>query len=74
MEICYLSARSWGHTWKDFLDLPIPLWWLEFDEHMRQNKLMEESLNPSPVQRKSGMSSKEWAEARKRHKEKQKNG
>lgn len=50
------------------MDLPIPLWWLEFDDKLRESKAVEESVSKSKV--RAGFSSAEWDDAKRRHREK----
>lgn len=66
METAYVLARGWGIGWKDFMDLPIPMWWLEFDENFRANKEIENASSPGFA----GYSNSEWDKAIKAHREK----
>lgn len=54
------------------MELPIPLWWLEFDQQLRENKAVEKVQGEAPGL--GGFSKREWDEARKRHREKLKHG
>jgi hypothetical protein len=51
------------------MDLPIPMWWAEFDAKLKVQKKLQETQKGSG----SGLSKfsqAEWAAAKKRHKEK----
>jgi hypothetical protein len=74
VENCYVLARSWGHSWRDFMDLPIPMWWLEFDQKVRESRELEQATKTNPARQKSGLSSSDWIKAHRRHKERMKNG
>ncbi len=65
-------ARSWGHTWQDFLALPIPMWWIEYEFHLQQQEQIEKSVNQPAGAGK--FTEAEWQRAREEHKRKMKNG
>lgn len=69
VESCYVAARSWGHSWQDFLDLPIPMWWLEFDYHVKHSKQVDRSLKEQKIGL-GGFTEAEWEDARKAFKRK----
>jgi len=54
------------------MDLPIPLWWLEFDAKLKEQKALKEAAGGKSSN--TGFSSADWAEARRKHSEKMKNG
>lgn len=73
MEIAYVRAREWGHSWRDFLDLPIPMWWLELNEKLRVQKLIEEERDKS-TPGLGGFSRADWKKARNEHRKKRNGG
>ena len=72
VDHAYCAARDWGHSWRDFMDLPIPFWWTEFDGKLRMQKKLEQAES-GKTPGLGGFSKADWAEAKKRHKE-MKNG
>jgi len=56
------------------MDLPIPMWWLEFDQKVREDRELKQATKTNPARQKSGLSSAEWADAHKRHRARMKNG
>ena len=51
------------------MDLPIPMWWAEFDAKLKVQKKLQEAQKGSGSSM-GKFSQEEWAAARKRHKEK----
>lgn len=69
VESCYVAARLWGHSWQDFMSLPIPLWWLEFDAQVKQSKRTEAEMKKHQ-RGLGGVSEADWDKARAAHKAK----
>lgn len=69
MEIAYVRAREWGHSWRDFLDLPIPMWWTELDEKLRIQRMLQEETDKSTTGA-GGFTKADWKRARAEHRKK----
>lgn len=51
------------------MELPVPVWWIEYNHQVKQVEAIKRGS--SPVRQKSGLSNAEWEEARRKHMEKQ---
>lgn len=71
MENAYVAARSWGMSYAEFMDLPIPAWWLEFNAKLAESRRMEERMKEAEAKMNSKTSDGfNWDKARAEHRAK----